>query len=201
MSSVVLPSTGRTEIYRPALPALVRIATAFPPLVEDVAGFFIQLGRVCLSQSCLHESYDHRIVSSLFEQLDNRNEEDDDEETNFETTKKPVREEKVPSPASDVVEQMDVDVKKEKEEGELEEGELPEARPNNPGSREATPALQQTDALMKNLDLCSDLSINFSPTQIQKLFKLLPESSVMGAEIARTYVQLCDKAILHKKIY
>ena len=79
-SCPVLPSNGRTEIYLPALPALVRIATAFPPLVDDIVSFLVQLGRVCLSQSCLHGSYDHRIVSSLLRQLDHEMSVDEDKE-------------------------------------------------------------------------------------------------------------------------
>ncbi len=43
----------------------MRIATAFKLLVDDIVSFLVQLGRDCLSQSCLH-----RIVSSLLRQLD-----------------------------------------------------------------------------------------------------------------------------------
>ena len=176
----------------------MRIATAFPPLVDDISGFLIQLGRVCLSQSCLHGSYDHRIVSSLLEQLDVDHERIHEKEINF--SSKPIREEIASPPPSD--EPIDVDVKKEKEEGELEEGELPEARPNNQASPQESPTPQsQTDVTAKNLDLCADLSANFSLAQIRKLIKILPESSVMGAEISRTFAELCNRAILHKKIY
>ncbi|EFX90015.1 hypothetical protein DAPPUDRAFT_232328 [Daphnia pulex] len=62
------------------LPALVRIATAFPPLLDDIVSFLVQLGSVCLSQSCLHDSYDHRIVSSLLRQLDHEMIVDEEEE-------------------------------------------------------------------------------------------------------------------------
>jgi hypothetical protein len=43
--------------------------------------------------------------------------------------------------------------------------------------------------------------VPFTPTQIRKLFKLLPESCLMGAEVSQTFSQLCYKASLHKTIY
>jgi hypothetical protein len=43
--------------------------------------------------------------------------------------------------------------------------------------------------------------VPLTPTQIRKLFKLLPESCLMGAEVSQTFSQLCYKAILHKTIY
>lgn len=199
--NAVLPSNGRTEIYLPALPALVRIATAFPPLVDDIMSFLVQLGRVCLSQSCLHGSYDHRIVSSLIRQLDLESAPDNDEEKeqqNGEATGK-VKEEPV---NGDCPIPMEVDVKKEqREEGELEEGELPDTRTNHipAAANETSVATKSTST--KAIDFTSDLSVPFTPTQIRQLFKLLPESSLMGAEVSRTFSQLCNKAILHKKIY
>uniref|UniRef100_A0A131XRZ2 Putative integrator complex subunit 2 n=3 Tax=Ixodes ricinus TaxID=34613 RepID=A0A131XRZ2_IXORI len=48
----VLPSYQRPLLFLPALPALVRMCRAFPPLAEDVAVLLLQLGRVCLSQEC-----------------------------------------------------------------------------------------------------------------------------------------------------
>lgn len=48
----VLPSYQRPLLFLPALPALVRMCKAFPPLSEDVAILLLQLGRVCLSQEC-----------------------------------------------------------------------------------------------------------------------------------------------------
>lgn len=48
----VLPSYQRPLLFLPALPALVRMCRAFPPLAEDVAVLLMQLGRVCLSQEC-----------------------------------------------------------------------------------------------------------------------------------------------------
>ena len=204
-SCPVLPSNGRTEIYLPALPALVRIATAFPPLVDDIVSFLVQLGRVCLSQSCLHGSYDHRIVSSLLRQLDHEMSVDEDKEEE-ETTPGKVKEEVLDTPLLDCPAPMEVDVKKEREEGELEEGELPEnTKTNNvPPSNQTAVALVSTVSTEKStkiIDSTADLSVPFTPTQIRQLFKLLPESSLMGAEVSRTFSQLCNKAILQKKIY
>ncbi|KAL3228403.1 hypothetical protein MRX96_048581 [Rhipicephalus microplus] len=51
-SKFVLPSYQRPLLFLPALPALVRMCQAFPPLAEDVAVLLLQLGRVCLSQEC-----------------------------------------------------------------------------------------------------------------------------------------------------
>ncbi|KAG8238724.1 hypothetical protein J437_LFUL015283 [Ladona fulva] len=49
----VLPSESRPDFFQPALPALVRICMAFPPLVDDTVSFLMQLGRVCVSQASL----------------------------------------------------------------------------------------------------------------------------------------------------
>ena len=43
--------------------------------------------------------------------------------------------------------------------------------------------------------------VPFSPAQIRELFKVLPESSLMGAEVYRTFTHLCSKAKLHKRVY
>jgi len=179
----------------------VRIATAFPPLVDDIVSFLVQLGRVCLSQSCLHGSYDHRIVSSLLRQLDHEMVVDEEEEMKEgEVVSEKIKEEIV-TPAEDDC-PMEVDIKKEREEGELEEGELPDAKTNNPPSNPSATVVP-IDSKSKAVDFSasSDLSVPFTPTQIRQLFKLLPESSLMGAEVSRTFSQLCNKAILHKKIY
>lgn len=53
----MLSSENRTELFTPALPALVRICVAFPPLVDDVVSLLLQVGRVCLSEACAHGSY------------------------------------------------------------------------------------------------------------------------------------------------
>ncbi len=97
---------------------------------------------------------------------------------------------------------MEVDTKKEREEEELEEGELPDAKINNPPSNPSAPVVPK-DSKSKAVDFSasSDLSVHFTPTQIRQLFKLLPESSLMGAEVSRTFSQLCYKAILPKNFY
>jgi len=43
----VLTSAQRVEFYMSALPALVRICRAFPPLCEDAISLLTQIGRVC----------------------------------------------------------------------------------------------------------------------------------------------------------
>lgn len=194
---LVLPSNGRTEIYLPALPALVRIGTAFPPLVDDIISFLVQLGRVCLSQSCLHSSYDHRIVSSLLRQLDREMCVDEETEDNTDKISKDIKVEVAPPVELPVP--MDVDIKKEREEGELEEGELPDTKSNSLLSSNQVAASSIDTAQIS--DFPSEQSVPFTPNQIRQLFKLLPESSLMGAEVSRTFSQLCNKAILHKKIY
>ncbi|EFX80054.1 hypothetical protein DAPPUDRAFT_244256 [Daphnia pulex] len=72
------------------------------------------------------------------------------------------------------------------EEGELEEGELPDAKINNPPSKPSAP-VAPIDSKSKAVDFSasSDLSVPFTPTQLRKLFKLLPESSLMGAEVSQ----------------
>ncbi|XP_054712295.1 integrator complex subunit 2-like [Uloborus diversus] len=52
----VLPSTMHNKLFLPALPALIRMCEAFPPLCEDVALLLCQLGRVCLSRICATSS-------------------------------------------------------------------------------------------------------------------------------------------------
>jgi integrator complex subunit 2 len=78
----------------------VRIATAFKLLVDDIVSFLVQLGRDCLSQSCLHGSYDHRIVNSLLRQLDHE----------MVVDEKKIKEEIVTPPEDDYP--MEVDTKK-----------------------------------------------------------------------------------------
>ena len=97
-------------------------------------------------------------------------------------------------------EPMEVEIKKEREEGELEEGELPETKSMQTKKSVQPPSIVLEDSI-KPKDVCSDVSVPFSQAQIRDLFKILPESSLMGAEVSRTFAQLCQKAILHKKIY
>ncbi|GBP98280.1 Integrator complex subunit 2 [Eumeta japonica] len=49
----VLSSDMRLELFHPVLKSLVRICVAFPPLVEDITSFLLQLARVCESQASL----------------------------------------------------------------------------------------------------------------------------------------------------
>ncbi|XP_026287192.1 integrator complex subunit 2 [Frankliniella occidentalis] len=49
----VLPNNSRVKLYGRALPALVRICRAFPPLIEDVVSLLMQLGRVCMAVASL----------------------------------------------------------------------------------------------------------------------------------------------------
>jgi integrator complex subunit 2 len=197
----VLPSQGRTEIYLPALPALVRLATAFPPLVDDIIGFLVQLGRICLSQSCLHGSYDHRIVSSMLEQLD-REEEDDD---NNEKEQQQQQQESQPLPESFVsIKQEPMEV----EAGELEEGELDDVKHQIKPSKSPVPTRTVSPPIAHvkrpprtSSNLHGDQSIPFSKEQIRKLFNILPQASLMGAEVSRTFARLSNESILHKKIY
>nr|CAG4641461.1 EOG090X0154 [Eurycercus lamellatus] len=196
----VLPSNSRTEIYLPALNALVRIAMAFPPLVDDIVGFVVQLGRICLSQSCLHGSYDHRIVSSMLRQLDGDGTLTEGEEEDMEETTKIV--EKVKFEA--IHPEPDIVIKKEqREEGELEEGELPEQLSSSKTPiihHQSFPTDQVSGKMVRDSTLV-DMSVPFNQDQIRQLFKLLPQTSLMGAEVSRTFAQLCSKAIMHSKIY
>lgn len=49
----VLPDNSRIKLYGRALPALVRICRAFPPLIDDVVSLLMQLGRVCMAVASL----------------------------------------------------------------------------------------------------------------------------------------------------
>ena len=193
---LVLPTQGRTEIYLPSLPALVRIATAFPPLLEDIISFLVQLGRICLSQSCLHGSYDHRIVSSMLKQMDRDGSEEETQEQEEICSSRKEEETIKPEP-------IEIDLKKDREEGELEEGELPD---NKSLATTANSRMQSMKAMTGSLDLYLETvndgsTVPFSAAQVRELFKVLPESSLMGAEVCRTFSLLCSRAILHKKIY
>ncbi len=42
----VLSVEERSALYPPTLPSLVRIARAFPPLVEDILALLVQMGKV-----------------------------------------------------------------------------------------------------------------------------------------------------------
>merc|ERR1712071_18338 len=196
----VLPTQGRTEIYLPSLPALVRIATAFPPLLEDIISFLVQLGRICLSESCLHGSYDHRIVSSMLRQMDRELTEEEllhKEEEMMSSIIKPEIE------TIETIETItEIEMKKDREEGELEEGELPDSKSQATTTHSKSQSSKVTGSLEMYLETVHDGStVPFSPAQVRELFKVLPDSSLMGAEVYRTFTLLCSKAILHKKVY
>ncbi|EFX90016.1 hypothetical protein DAPPUDRAFT_232329 [Daphnia pulex] len=90
---------------------------------------------------------------------------------------------------------MEVDTKKAREEGELEEeGELPDAKISNPPRNPSAPVVP-IDSKSKAVDFSasSDLSVPFTPTKIRQLFKLLPESSLMGAEVSRPFLSSATK--------
>ena len=46
----VLPSETRPDFFLATLPAVARIARAFPPLCDDIVGLLLQVGQVCRSQ-------------------------------------------------------------------------------------------------------------------------------------------------------
>lgn len=196
----VLPGQARTEIYLPALPALVRLGTAFPPLVDDIVGFLVQLGRICLSQSCLQGSHDHRIVSCMLRQMDRTlaSQNSDDEGDACEGDDKRLAPAEVGTFVKDIKREL------KSEEGELEEGELPDTK-TNVTTVQSNPSNQKHDDSRSDKRLRKSQSkswpSSFGSLQIHQLFKTLPESSIMGAEVYRAFAQLCDKAILHKSIY
>jgi hypothetical protein len=174
----------------PALPALVRIATAFPPLVDDIVGFLVQLGRICLSQSCLNGSYDYRIVSSMKQQIDGL--EPDEDQCDDQSM------EQDESPAEQPMEQeVKKEVKREAEEGEIEEGELPETKTTN-GNSTINGA---TIASRRPRPARTYHMTKANSTELRELFKILPETSIMGAEVYRTFSLLCEQAILHERVY
>nr|CAG4643722.1 EOG090X0154 [Lepidurus arcticus] len=105
----VLPSSGRSDLFVPALPALVRIATAFPPLVEDIMVLLVLLGKVARSQACLLESV-HYLPNSSLAGRDDMFKEENNEEEKMEVAYL----------------SSDVKIKKEPEDGE--EGELMESQ-------------------------------------------------------------------------
>lgn len=59
----VLPCDLRVDLFQPVLPSLVRICTAFPPLLEDITSLLMQLGRVCESQASLGHSWNDVSIS------------------------------------------------------------------------------------------------------------------------------------------
>uniref|UniRef100_T1IXD4 Uncharacterized protein n=1 Tax=Strigamia maritima TaxID=126957 RepID=T1IXD4_STRMM len=66
----VLSSEKRSQFFYQTLPALVRLARAFPPLCEDITTLFVQLGRVCVSQYTicgnLSPAYTGKFIFKVF---------------------------------------------------------------------------------------------------------------------------------------
>lgn len=54
-------SSQRVKLFKPILPALVRISEAFPPLIEDITQLLLQLARICQSQASLSSHFDTHI--------------------------------------------------------------------------------------------------------------------------------------------
>lgn len=170
----------------------MRIATAFPPLVDDIVGFLVQLGRICMSQSCLNGSYDYRIVNTMLRQVDRQSM--DDDQSNAEPNDNQSEQSSLVvfavDPTATEVKMELKEPKKEAEEGEIEEGELPEIKVIVQPTCIASLATLKTSSD----HVCRRARANSA--KLRELFKILPEASVMGAEVYRTFSLLCDQAIL-----
>ncbi|KAJ8957873.1 hypothetical protein NQ318_001869 [Aromia moschata] len=55
----------KVRLFRPVLPALVRISEAFPPLIDDIVNLLVQLARVCESQASLASHFDAHLGKGL----------------------------------------------------------------------------------------------------------------------------------------
>lgn len=53
-----ISSTQRIHLFKPILPALVRISKAFPPLIDDIVQLLSQLMKICQSQASLTSHFD-----------------------------------------------------------------------------------------------------------------------------------------------
>ncbi|KAL3271565.1 hypothetical protein HHI36_022040 [Cryptolaemus montrouzieri] len=60
-----LSSAQRVKLFKPILPALVRISEAFPPLVPDVMNLLMQLAKISESQASLASHFDAHFGKSL----------------------------------------------------------------------------------------------------------------------------------------
>ncbi|XP_018573102.1 integrator complex subunit 2 isoform X2 [Anoplophora glabripennis] len=58
-------SGQRVKLFKPVLPALVRISEAFPPLTDDIINLIMQLARVCESQAALASHFDAHLGKGL----------------------------------------------------------------------------------------------------------------------------------------
>lgn len=53
-----ISSSQRIKLFKPVLPALVRISEAFPPLIDDIVQLLSQLAKICQSQASLTSHLD-----------------------------------------------------------------------------------------------------------------------------------------------
>ncbi|XP_060533051.1 probable ATP-dependent RNA helicase DHX34 isoform X3 [Cylas formicarius] len=60
-----ISSAQRVKLFKPVLPALVKIGEAFPPLIEDIVNLLMQLARVCESQASLASHFDAQRGTGL----------------------------------------------------------------------------------------------------------------------------------------
>ncbi|XP_022248205.1 LOW QUALITY PROTEIN: integrator complex subunit 2-like [Limulus polyphemus] len=58
----VIPSERRPQLILPALPAIVRMCKAFPPLFEDVVALLLQLGHICYSHACVMDMFSPSVI-------------------------------------------------------------------------------------------------------------------------------------------
>lgn len=59
-------SEERAEVFIPALSALERLCVAFPPLVDDVIGLLLHLGKVCSAQNAVERNRMSRVVRNNY---------------------------------------------------------------------------------------------------------------------------------------
>ncbi|KAL1502585.1 hypothetical protein ABEB36_007708 [Hypothenemus hampei] len=60
-----ISSSQRVKLFKPVLPALVRISEAFPPLTNDIVNLLMQLARICESQASLAGHFDSQRGTGL----------------------------------------------------------------------------------------------------------------------------------------
>ncbi|XP_055636441.1 integrator complex subunit 2 [Toxorhynchites rutilus septentrionalis] len=63
----VLSSDARIEVFSAVLPCIVRIAEAFPPILDECIMFLMQLGKIAESQSSLGRSASHPALHQSLE--------------------------------------------------------------------------------------------------------------------------------------
>nr|CAG4651591.1 EOG090X0154 [Triops cancriformis] len=177
----VLPSNGRSDLFLPALPALVRIATAFPPLVEDIMVLLALLGKVARSQACLQEAVHYVPNSSKSEWGDSSQAED---ETTVEEAAEVKMEVDPDSSASDVR------IKKEPEEGE-EEGELLETQKTLHVDASEVSELRKLAKTDKWLETA----------EMRNLLKEMPAGNRLCEAVKQAFQEMIDAGVLKREIY